>query len=46
MLNLITSFYISNDVLRQVELITSLQNNLNSIYIKKIHLFLDKKNIK
>ena len=42
MINLITSFYISNDVLRQVELITSLQNNLNSIYIKKIHLFLDK----
>ena len=41
MINLITSFYLSKNIERQKELDDTLINNNNSLYISKIHLFLD-----
>ena len=43
MINLITSFFIPKQVERQNELLTCLKNNINSEYIKKIYLFIEKK---
>jgi len=43
MINLITSFFIPKQVERQNELLTCLKNNINSKYIKKIYLFIEKK---
>jgi hypothetical protein len=41
--NLITSFYIpTNDPIREEELKTALNNNLDNLFITRIHLFLDK----
>ena len=41
MINLITSFYLSQNIERQKELDNTLINNNNCLYISKIHLFLD-----
>jgi len=48
MINLITTFYISNyksslDKQRTEELVAALQNNINSTFIKSIHLYVDNK---
>ena len=41
MINLITSFYLSKNIERQLELDNTLINNINCNYISKIYLFLD-----
>ncbi len=41
MINIITSFYDSKNEMRNLELLKSLTNNIESKYIKKIHLFVD-----
>jgi len=43
MINLITSFFIPKQVERQNELLKCLTNNINSRYIKKIYLCIEKK---
>ena len=43
MINLITSFFIPKQVQRQNELLKCLTNNINSRYIKKIYLCIEKK---
>jgi len=43
MINLITSFFIPKQVERQDELLKCLKNNINSRYIKKIYLYIEKK---
>ncbi len=45
MLNLITSFYKSSNPSRDVELVKCLNENIRCPYIKKIHLFIDGKDI-
>jgi len=41
MINLVTTFYISNDIIRSRELEATLLNNIKSVIIEKIHLFVD-----
>ena len=46
MINIISTFYISKysstlDEMRTTEIIKSLENNLNSVFVEKIHLFVD-----
>ena len=46
MINIVTSFYISKlntnmNNARNIELFTALKNNMDNIYVEKIHLFLD-----
>ena len=43
MINLITSFFIPKEVERQNEILKCLKNNINSRYIKKIYLCIEKK---
>ena len=43
MINLITSFFIPKEVERQNEILKCLKNNINSRYIKKIYLYIEKK---
>ncbi len=43
MINLITSFFIPKELERQQEILKCLKNNINSRYIKKIYLYIEKK---
>ena len=44
MINLITSFFIPKEVERQEELLKCLKYNVSCPYLKKIYLFIEKKN--
>ncbi len=43
MINLITSFFIPKEVERQEELLKCLKYNVSCPYLKKIYLFIEKK---